>query len=395
MTPGRLDDLLERALSEGAVPADATPEERAELEPLLAASGRLRLDAARVAAEADAVMPTARARFQRHLAEQRAPAVSPPIARARRGWLGGFFGGRGLAFSASVAALAVVAVLAVLVVQPFSSVETAAALEVDDYVQVQGVVSSTEGGTVTVQSAELGNLQVAVSEQTSVVDDDGVREPASLKPGDPVLVSGIVLTRKSIAATTVAVGDNQGLPTPVPDKPVPLLKKFRPLEGTITVLALSPDGANARILINAGQQRFLVDVERRSVDALLASSPSALGLRVRLVDSPELPEGLFRLEPLGARPEPPATAPQFQNVRGTIVARTANVLTVRTDRGLVPVVITRSTSLRLGESGLTIQDIREGERAIGHPVSVSGGLEAEGSRRIIASVIVLLPKPSQ
>lgn len=396
MTPDRIDDLLARALADGAIPADATAEERAALAPLLAAAGELRLNATRVSAEAEASVPAARARFQRHLAAQRA-APAGAVRPAKRGWLSGLFGGRGFVLSTSVAAMAVLAVLAVLIVRPFSSVETASALTVDDFVQVQGVVAATQDGRVTVQSAELGKLEVALSELTSVMDGSGARAAASLRPGDPVLVSGVATARKSIAASAVAVGENQGAPTPAVAPKVPLLRKFRQIQGVITVLALSPDGANARVLIRTADEQVLVDIERQSLDNLLANEPSPVGLYIRLVDAPELPKGVFRLAPADSR-QPPREAtpgPRFQNVRGVIVSRNLNVIVVRTDRGLVPVVIVRETSLRLGQGTLTVDDLRSGETAVGHEVVVSGGLEPGDNRRVIANVIVVLPKRGQ
>ena len=45
MTPDRLDELLERALVAGVIPADATPDEATELGPMLAAARDLRVNA--------------------------------------------------------------------------------------------------------------------------------------------------------------------------------------------------------------------------------------------------------------------------------------------------------------------------------------------------------------
>ncbi|MGE0599001.1 MAG: hypothetical protein AB7J35_08865 [Dehalococcoidia bacterium] len=398
MTPDRIDDLLERALRTGAVPADATDEERAELEPLLARAGDLRLSAARVDAEASNAMPSARARFQRHLAAQRPiPAAAPPAKKS--GGLLSWFGGRTVTWAGSAAAIAVIAVIALVVLQPFSSVETASALTVDDYVQVQGVVSATSDGTLTVQSPELGNLDIAVSDAT-VTDDSGAREVSSLKPGDPVLVSGVVTARRAIAASNVAVAANQAVPTPVGERKLPILKAFRQgLEGTLSLFSLSPDGTRARVLLVLPRESILVDIEPASMDQFLAGNPSAIGARVRVVQGTGLPAGVFRLEAIGGQGNPAtppagtAGTPQFQGVRGVVVSRVANVLMVRTDRGTVPVVIQRATSLRFGQSGLTVEDVRDGQVIIGHEVAVSGNLEQPGGRRVIATLIVVLPKP--
>lgn len=400
MTPDRLDDLLERALATGAIPGDATAAERAELLPLLARADALQLATTRVDAEAKATMPSARARFQRHLASQQAPA---PVAvpASRRGIFARWFGGGGMAtWAGSAAALAVVVLVAVLVLQPFSNVETASALTVDDYVQVQGVVSATSDGGVTVQSPVLGRLDIALSDTTALTDDSGTRAPSSLRPGDPILVSGVVTARRAIAASNVAVAANQAVPTPVGERKLPLLRAFRrDLEGTVSLFALSPDGTRARILLVTPKESLLVDVDPASMDRFLANSPRAVGAVVRVVEGEGLARGVFRLEavsdaPPTRTPGVSSPVPEFQGVRGVVTSRTANILMVRTDRGTVPVVIRRLASIRLGESGLTLADVREGETIIGHEVSVTGNLDKPDGRRVVATLIVVLPKPA-
>lgn len=400
MTPDRLDDLLERALATGIVPDDATADERAELLPLLARVDALRLATARVDAEAKATMPSARARFQRHLASQQAqtPVAAPA---GRRGIFARWFGGGGVgAWAGSAAALALVVVVAVLVLRPFSNVETASALTVDDYVQVQGVVSATSDGAVTVQSPALGSLDIALSETTALTDDSGPREPSSLRPGDAILVSGVVTARRAIAASNVAVAANEAVPTPIGERKLPLLRAFRrDLEGTVSLFSLSPDGTRARVLLVTPNESLLVDVDPASMDQFLANSPRAVGAVVRVAEGEGLPRGVFRLEAVSnalptRTPGVSSAAPEFQGVRGVVVSRTANVLMVRTDRGTVPVVIRRLASIRLGESGLTVADVREGETIIGHEVSVTGNLDKPDGRRVIATLIVVLPKPA-
>ena len=391
-------------LNAPSVPArflpDATDEERTALEPLIARAEALKLNAARVDAEASAAMPAARARFQRHLATQR-PAPAAPVARRKKpGFFARWLGGSTMTFAGSAAAIAVIAVVALLVLRPFSSVETASALTIDDYVQVQGVVSATSDGVVTVQSPELGNLDVALTDSTAVTDETGTREASSLRPGDPVLVSGFVTARKAIAASNVAVAANQAVPTPVSDRKIPILKAFRQgLEGTVSLFSLSPDGTRARVLLVLPRESILVDVDPASMDKFLASNLSAIGARVRVAEGTGLPNGVFRLEAIDGSPSatPPAgtaATPQFQGVRGVVVNRVANVLMVRTDRGTVPVVIQRLTSIRFGESGLTADDVREGQVIVGHEVAVSGNLEQPGGRRVIATLVVVLPKPA-
>lgn len=398
MTPDRLDELLERALRDGSIPPDASAEERAQLEPLVARAEGLKLNAARIEAEAMAAMPTARARFQRHIAAQAAPAPVPVARTPQPGMLARWLGGRTMTWAGSAAAIAVIAVVAILVLQPFAGVETASALTIDDYVQVQGVVSATSDGVVTVQSPELGDLAVTLSDTTAVTGDTGNRETSDLRPGDPVLVSGVVTARRAIAASNVAVAANRAVPTPVVERKLPILKAFRQgLEGTVSLFSLSPDGTRARVLLVTPRESILVDIDQASMDKFLAANPNAVGARVRVIEGKGLPRGIFRLEALeradsGTPSTRTATAPQFEDVRGVVTSRVANVLMVRTDRGTVPVVIQRLTSLRFGESGLTVDDVREGQVVVGHEVAVSGNLEQPGGRRVIATLIVVLPK---
>ncbi len=402
MTPDRIDDLLQRALASGRLPDDATEAERAEIAPLLAASGALKLNSARVAAEANAAMPTARARFQRHLQAQ-APvpvrqAVQAVAPVPRPGMFGRLLGVRTMALGSSVAVMAIIAIVALVVLQPFSNVETASALTVDDYVQVEGVVSTTDGATVTVQSSTLGNLDIAISDLTSVSNDQGTVEAASLKAGDPVLISGIVTAKRAIAASNVAVAQNTGTTTVESRPKAALLKAFRQgLEGKVTVLALSPDGARARVLLVTKNESLLVDVDPKSMDQFLAQTPRTIGAQVRVVEAPDLPKGVFRLQLVDqtggtTTPGTSSAAPQFQNIRGVVVSRRADILMVRTDRGTVPVVLKLTTSIRFGSSGLTAQDIRAGESVVGYEVAVSGNLDAASGRRVIATLIVVIGK---
>ncbi len=396
MTPDRLDDLLGRSLDTGAIPADATPEERAELAPLLARGAELRQNGSIVRTEADASMPTARARFQRHLEAQRPSPAPMPVRETapKQGFFGRLLAGRALTLASSAAAIGVIAIVAVLVLQPFSDPATASALTVDDYVQVEGVVSAAEGDTVTVESPELGQLTVDFNELTAVSDDAGPREAGSIRAGDPVVVSGVVTARRQIAASNVAVAANVGEPGPAERRNPPLLKNFREgIHGRLTVISLAPDGSRARVLlVAANQDSLLVDVDPRAMDQFLAEHPGALGSVVRVVRGDGSPTGVFALEASASTATPPAggeVRPQFQNVRGVVVGRSANVLQVRTERGVVPVVLRPLTSIRFGDSGLTPEDVRAGERVTGWQVAITGNLEAGPGRRIIATLIVV------
>jgi hypothetical protein len=391
-----LDQLLARALETGEVPPDATAEERAELVTLLAQAAGLRLNAARVHSEASASMPTARARFQRHVQAQEAarrPAV-PALAAARPGILDRLLAGRFVAFATSAAAVAVVAIVAILVLQPFSDPETASALEIDDYVQLEAVVSETRDGTVVVQAPDIGNLEVALNSETAITAADG-GAPGALKRGDSVLVSGVVTAKRAIAATNVSVApDGRELPGGEQRK-IPLLKDLRPgLEGTIRLLSLSPDGRQGRVLLIVGENQLLVAVDPASMDQFLSAPNGGVGAHVRVVAGGDLPKGVFRLEVIG-RPSPQPGAeprPQFENVRGVVIGRTLNVLQVRTDKGVIPVVVRPLTSIRFGSSGLTPEDIRAGESVVGWEIAITGNLEAPDSRRVLASIIVVLER---
>ena len=397
MSPERLDDLLSRALQTGVIPQDATPEEREELEPLLERAEDVRLNAALVRAEAAAAMPAARARFQRHLqAARQAPAVPSVTHAPKAGLFGRMFGGRAAGFAATAAALGVIAVVALAVLQPWGSPGSAAALTVDDYVQLQGVVASAEGGVVTVASPDFGNLEVALSDLTTVVAADG--ETRELRRGDAVVIAGVATAKRAIAASAVSVAEMPA--TPPPERPdVRVLKEFRAIEGTIKLVSLSPDGSGARVLLRTRTESLLVNVDRASIDDLLTAPGGALEAHVRVVQLRGAPRGVFGLALVnGAQgtPEPGAiaAAPQFQNVRGIVVSRNLNVFTIRTSRGDVPVVIRPATVIRLGQSGLTLADIREGETVIGHEVVVSGNLNPRVPRGIIAEVVAVLPKPA-
>ena len=401
MNPDRIDALLQRSLETGRIPDDATAEERVQLAPLLAAAASLQLNAAQVAEEANAAMPTARARFQRTLAQARAaeqPPVRQPVTvgQSRGGVLSRFTGRRGFAFSGAIAAAVVVAVFALVLIQPFGTVETASALTVDDYVQVDGVVSANDGNTVTLQSPALGDITVAVTDQTAVSDENGQRSLDSLRPGESVLVSGVVTARRAIAASNLAVGASAPTVEPGASGAPRLLKKYRDgLTGLVRVLALSPDGSHARILLVTPREPLLVDIDKASMDRFLAQNPHPVGATVRVVDAPDLPKGVFRLEGApsdGATPLPTSASPQFENIRGVVTGRTGNVYMVRTERGVTPVVVRRTTTIRVGDSGLTLEDVLAGSPVVGHEVSVSGNPDAAGGRRIFATLIVVLGK---
>ena len=415
MTPDRLDALLSETLATGSIPEGATPDERARLEELLASVSTLRRGAEAVRAEADAAMPVARDRFQRHLAAQQrpAPSATPPPTKTHAGFFGGFLGGvagslGALRLSASVAAIAVVALAAILLARPFSGAETASALSVDDYVQVQGVVAETAGDFVTVQSSEFGTLRVGLSDTTSIVDRETVRDRSELRPGDAVLVSGVVRDARKkhirIEANTLALASAEPgtLPALTPLKELRTLDDG--LEGTITVLALAPDGRGARILVDAGRgHQLIVNVDRASAERFVADSTTALGSRVRIVRDDSLPRGVFRFEAMhapGGDPPPGGghgvggMRPELVRIEGVLTAREGERATVETGRGPVTVLVRPLTRILAGQSGLTLEDIRAGERAIGHEITVRGGFDRDQDA-VIADVVVIGPRAGQ
>ena len=62
------------------------------------------------------------------------------------------------------------------------------------------------------------------------------------------------------------------------------------------------------------------------------------------------------------------------------------------DRGTVPVIVRLTTSIRFGDSGLSVDDIRNGERVIGYEVAITGNTDPESPRRVIATIIVVIGK---
>ena len=72
-----------------------------------------------------------------------------------------------------------------------------------------------------------------------MTDGSGTREANSLRPGDPVLVSGVVTAKRAIAASNVAVAETQGVPAAATPAKIPLLKNFRQgLQGSVSAIAL-------------------------------------------------------------------------------------------------------------------------------------------------------------
>ena len=384
MTPERMDDLLDRALESGIIPEDATAGERAELERMLAAADTLRAERAAIDAEAAAAKPIARARFQRAIGDV-APQTARPTPKRRGRFAFGF---------GAIAAAVAVFVVAVIAVQPFGGTQTASALSIDDYVQVPGVVTATSESAVTVSSPEFGDIEVLVSDLTSVVDGETTSELENVQQGETVLISGLVrraeINKVQIDARTLALAVRKPVAPGRAD--INELKEFREgVVGTITVLVVSPDGTTARVLLETeAGRRVLVNASPESVERLLEVDGSPVGLEVRVERGDGLPDGVFNVVPGDEQViEEPGTG--LVTVGGVIVGRRANVYQVRTQRGIVRAVLRPSSRILLGRSGLTLEGIRDGDTAIGHAVRVTGGLEP-GTNRLIVDIAVVGPK---
>ena len=385
MSPDRMDDLLEQTLDVGRVPEDVTAKERAELERMLSVAGVLRAERAAVDDEARSAEPVARARFERAIGATVVQNPGVPSAGPRPYRVAFGFG--------AIAAVVAVLVVTVITFRPFGGVETAAALSVDDYVQLPGVITGTGEGTVSVTSAEFGVMEVLVSDLTQVMSGGEAAEPGALRAGDSVLVSGLVRrggnANVQIDARTLAL-QGRGFEAPGPGR-----LDLRPnladgAAGSVTAVVLSGDGSTAKVVVmTAAGRSVLVHV---SVDSLreLIEAGSPVGSNVRLQPRGEGPRGIFDVRADAPGQEPPAHE-GLVTIRGVIEERRVNVFDVRTERGLVAAVIRPHSQILLGESGLTLDSVRRGERLIGHSVSMTGGLEPRTGRLII-DVMVVGPK---
>ncbi|MCI0670439.1 MAG: hypothetical protein L0Y64_08260, partial [Myxococcaceae bacterium] len=314
MTAERLDALLEEALRTGIVPDGATGEERAEIERLLSATRPLESVRDVAEREADASLPTARARFQRQLASE-AAAVPAPAPRSGV-WARLQRRPRALAWAGSLAAVGVALVLAVAVWQAMLGEPTSAyaqVVEPGDYVQVEGVVEATDEVELTLQSA-LGEVRVSAGGAT-LVGGDPARGVSGLKAGDRVLVSGIAGEGRSLTARTLALSDVTGDP-PRALTFRELLRLRGRLEGVVVTYAVSREGDRGTVVIEAADAtRYRVPVDGDSALRLLEAASTALGRRVvaeRMANS----DTTFTIELSG---DPSAgDTPTLVSVRGVI-----------------------------------------------------------------------------
>lgn len=415
MSPDRIDALMEETVLTGSIPPDATPEERAELEPMLAAMGLLKASRAAVDDEARSSMSTARARFQRYVAANASGRAAPrtlPMAGTRRGFLGRLFGGSPVrALAGSAAAVGVLVLVALVVSQfAFSGAESAYAQVVQpgDYVQVEGVVNESSDGLLKLTS-ELGAFEVKLTENTSLVDGATAGEVSSLKPGDRVLVGGIAGTDRKLHAQTLALGQPHEGPPPRVVSFSHLQHLRADLEGQVVTFTISSDGERGAVLIDAGDgQRYLVPLDGRAAEDLLSRASTALGQQVKITSGSGVTGGKFSLDvptgppgsttPPGSRPDSgrPHGHPSFVNVRGVVTkvdqrpaaddAPGVTVATVQTAQDSVSIIVRAQTRIFAGRSGLDASALPA--QAVGHTVSVSGGVDKR-TGSVVADVIVV------
>lgn len=391
MTEHRLDDLLDQALSTGELPADATPEERAALEPLLAARDAIRREHHQVRREADAAMPVARARFQRFLAEHApAHAVERRTVASRPTILQRLFGSRRLAFAASLAAVLVVASIALVTTGPFTGVETVSALEANDYVQLPGIVTSVDGDTVTLDAPDLGTVTVDTSAGPEFLDTSGTPLDRAPQPGDTLLVTGTVREaargRVAIEAHTLALGAAVSLPGPS-DRPLEKLKKLpADAQGTLILLAIDPESRNPRAIVRLADGRsVLVPADPASISSLLTGGP--LTPRVRLNEDGD---GPLRLDPVDDPDQPGDDGPGRPGMKrfsGTIVAQQKGQIALQTDSGTETLSVAPRARILPGTSGLDSNDLRGEPDLVGYAAVISARTGRDG--RLIAEIIVL------
>ena len=397
----RIDALLDAYLETGLFPSDATALERSEVEALASSAGIVRAAALPIEAEATESLPHARARFERFVAASR-PVPAPVVQPRRRTF--------GLPFLTVPRTLGIATAVAVLVVlaglggtRLGAGPETVQALEVGDYVEMPGVVTSSEGlgdDRLLTISGPLGDVVVEANAATSIVENDESTGVEALRPGAQVLVVGTVLASRRVAAQTVAVG----VLAPVVTEPAALkrLRDLKPdLSGTVVVLTLTPDGTRARVVLDVpGDRTYLVTVDAASARPLLELSRS-LGAEVSVVRNAASPDG-FSLEvassPIArpsvpatqpvasATPSPAAERPALVRVEGVVAAVNGRTLTLVTLDGRKTIVVRPEARILPGESGLTAEQVVS-EAAIGHLLIVRGGIEGR-TGSVVADIVL-------
>lgn len=422
----RIEDLLEQSLSTGTIPEEATAAERAELEELVPAARTLRDGRHAIDAEASRSLPIARARFERFVAANQQPVAvrAQAVSVPRRGLFSRLFDvHRGVALAGAAVAIGLLGVVALVTSQALlSNTETASAqvLFPDDYVQVQGTVQSLNGTgdarTVSLDSPA-GRIDIALSGETSVVDEQTTIDPATIKVGDQLLIGGVAVDGHTVSAQTVAL--SRAKPAAGTPRLKLLSRLAASLEGRVSLLTISRDGTTARVAIDGvNGERYVAKVDVATAEELLRLSSTALGaiVRANAQADPKAPIRLALTSPSPSSPVPERTvtpdvtqgAPaagtvtrpdaatvagkaSFVTVRGVVIGRNGNLLSLETARGLVTVVVRPTTRRLAGDSGLTVADLGNPDAAIGHTATVTGGLEAR-TGRVVADLIILGPR---
>ena len=391
MSRDRLDELLERALRGDDLPADATASEREQVARLVRTRVSLASSRAPVADEADASTPTARARFARFIeAEQR--NATPPQRTAGRSWWTRV-PHRGMVLAASAVAIGVLAVGAAFAFQAVFSTTGDANAEVltaNDYAQVQGVVTGIKPAasttTLTIQSA-FGAVSVEVGANTDIERAGSPVAATKLAAGQFVTISGVAADGSNIAAQTVEV-DATAAPRFEARAVKPLKPLAAALEGKVVAFAVSPDGEDARVLLEANGKSYVVRIEGGAVERLLARSASALGADVVVSNGANATDDIFSLT-LGQAPPVTTATTSLMGVRGVVIARRGNLLEVATaGGGRYTVAVSASTRIVLAKSGLTRPQVRTGQAVVGHVVSVAGAVN-QSTGRIAAELVVV------
>jgi hypothetical protein len=389
----RIDDLLERALADGAIPADATDDERAEVERLRANAVQLTASRASLNAEADASMPTARARFERFVAAQQVHGRSrqAPRAARRAGFFGWFAGGL-RTYAAATAVLAVVVLAALLAPVVFDGAETASAqvLVPGDYVEFEAVAGDSVDGALGV-SADFGEVQVVVDDQTHVVDATG-NAPAQIGPGRHVVIAGVVGDDLRVRARTVAIADSQ-VERPDQKRPRPLEELRDQLIGRVVAVAFGADG-RPRIVLAAPNDSLVINVQPESLEAFLNAVDAPVGSAVRVIRLDGVPRGVFGVELAGdiapATPDPgQPERPRILTFAGVVTGRTGAIVTIETElRGPVQVRVTLDTQFRIGDPSVLAEEVR-GERVIGRFVTVQAVPDLQSQGGLVAVTVLV------
>ena len=391
MKSDRLDDLLERALRGEDLPADTTSTEREQIARLVAAGATLQSTAPGLQHEADASVAPARARFDRFIAAQQASTVTASPRRAR--WFARL-PHRGMMLAASAVAVGVLAVGAAFAFQAaFSTTGTADAqvLSANDYAQVQGVITDVTAAasqtTVTVQSA-FGSVRVGLSSTTTLQRVGSSIPPSQLARGDLVTISGVAANGSAISAQTIDVGAGDAR-TPAAGTLKPLKALSAALEGKVVAFAVSPDGSEARVLLEANGKSYVVPLEGGAVERLLARSANALGADVVISNGANATDDIFSLTVGQSSPAPTTASTPLMGVRGVVIARRGPMIEVATTgQQRYTVIVTASTRIVLAKSGLTRPQVRTGANIVGHLVSVAGAVD-QSTGRITAELVVV------